>query len=157
MNIGVILHSQSGNTYAVGQKLMDKLVADGHHVTLSRIKTLNDSDKNQKMTQLDCLPETSGYDALIFGGWVQAFGLCPGMTMYLGQLASIEDMKTTCFLTQHFPYPWMGGRNAMSKMTRILSSKGANVVASGIINWSRKGNRDNQIDTLVTNLCRQYV
>jgi len=115
MKIGIILHSQTGNTYAVGQKLKEKLESKGHQVTLSRMKTMNESMPTQNNVQLDCMPETSEYDALVFGGWVQAFGLCASMTFYLNQLSSLAQKRTACFLTQFFPYPWMGGRNALSK------------------------------------------
>ena len=156
MKIGVILHSQTGNTHEVGQKIKERLESNGHQVTLSRMKTLNASNASQKEIQLDCTPETGAYDALIFGGWVQGFALCPGMSLYLNQLSSLATKKTACFITEHFPYPWMGGRSAMSKMTRILTAKGAVVVASGIINWSKKSGHENQIEALVEHISKQY-
>jgi len=156
MNIGIILHSQTGNTYFVGQKLQEKLETNGHNVTLLRIKTINDTNENQKDIQLDHMPEVNSYDALVFGGWIQAFNLYPGLSMYLNQISSLNDKKVTCFLTQHFPYKWMGGSNGLSKMKRILSSKGATVIASGIINWSKKNKRADQIEELVENISKQY-
>ena len=158
MNIGIILHSQTGNTYLVGQKLQEKLKTNGHNVTLLRMKTINNTNPNQnpKDIQLDYMPKVNDYDALVFGGWIQAFNLCPGLSMYLKQLSSLNDKKVTCFLTQRFPYKWMGGRNGLSKMKKILSSKGATVIASGIINWSKKNKLDDQIEELVENISRQY-
>lgn len=156
MKIGIILHSQTGNTYLVGQKLQEKLKANGHDVTLTRIQTKDAANQNQKDIQLDCMPEVNDYDALVFGGWIQAFNLYPGLSMYLDQLPSLTDKKVTCFLTQHFRYKWMGGMIGLSKMKKILLSKGATVLASEIINWSDENKRTKQIVELVENISRQY-
>jgi flavodoxin len=156
MNIGIILHSQTGNTYSVGQKIEEKLRADGHNVTLIRIQTKDGFNKNDKDIHLDSMPDVDGFDALVFGGWIQAFNLYPGVSMYLNQLPSLSDKKVTCFLTQHFRYKWMGGMNGLSKMEKILSSRGATVLAADIINWSDENKRPKQIEELVENISRQY-
>jgi flavodoxin len=157
MNIGIILHSQTGNTYSVGQKIEEKLKADGHSVKLIRIRTKDAADKNEKDIRLDCMPEVKDYDALVFGGWIQAFNLYPGVSMYLNQLPSLSDKKVTCFLTQHFRYKWMGGMIGLSKMKKILTSKGAIVLTAEIINWSEENKRVKQIADLVEKISRQYI
>lgn len=156
MNIGIILHSQTGNTCFVGQKIEEKLKAKGHNVTLIRIQTKDAANKDEKDIQLDCMPDVDGYDALVFGGWIQAFNLYPGVAMYLNQLPPLNDKKVTCFLTQHFRYKWMGGTIGLSKMKKILVSKGATVLAAEIINWSDENKRPKQIVELVENISRQY-
>lgn len=156
MKIGIILHSQTGNTYSVGQKLEEKLKTKGHDVTLVRMKTIGDTEAKEQDVQLDVMPEVTDYDALIFGGWILAFNLCPGISKYLKQLSFLNDKKVSVFLTQHFPYKWMGGTVGMFKMKEILSSKGAVISSSGIINWSRKNKRDDQINILVEKLSRQF-
>lgn len=157
MKIGIILHSQTGNTLQVGEKLLEKLRNDGHNVTLLRMQNRQNTDatKRQKEVNLDCMPEVAGYDALIFGGWVEAFQLCSGLTMYLNQLAKIETNNVSCFVTQHFPFRWMGGNNALAKMASILAIKGVKVRASGVVNWSNK-QKEKQIDALVELFSRQF-
>jgi len=157
MKIGIILHSQTGNTLQVGEKLLEKLRNDGHNVTILRMQNSQktDSTKRQKEVNLDCMPEVVGYDALIFGGWVEAFQLCTGLTMYLNQLSTIENNNVSCFVTQHFPFSWMGGSNALSKMARILATKGVKIRASGVVNWSNK-QREKQTDGLIELFSRQY-
>lgn len=156
MNIGIILHSQTGNTNLVGLKLQEKLKAKGHKVTLLRMTTISPSNANPKDIQLDHMPEVDSYEALIFGGWIQAFSLCPGLALYLKQLPSLKNKKVSCFVTEHFPYKWMGGSNGLSKMKKILSSKEATVLASGVINWSKKHGHDEQIDDLIEHISKQY-
>ena len=157
MKIGIILHSQSGNTLRVGEKIQEKLIAQGKHVELIRIKTLGDVKKMGNPISLDRMPTIDPFDALIFGAWVQAFSLYPGMVMYLEQLPSLKDKHITCFLTQHFPYKWMGGTTGLSKMKKIIASKGGTVQASGIVNWSRKKTREAQIESIADIISRQYT
>lgn len=157
MNIGIIVHSQSGHTLLVGEKLRDKLRSDGHEVTLERFHNIESSTGPQKPEniRLDHIPDAAGYDALIFGAWVQAFNLCPGFHLYLKQIPDFDTNNVSCFLTEQFPYKWMGGSRALAKMKGFLEEKGAKIHGSGVINWGNK-KRDQQIDELVTRISSQY-
>lgn len=157
MKIGIIVHSQSGHTLLVGEKLREKLRSEGHEVTLKRFQNIENSTGSQKSEniRLDHIPETAGYDALIFGAWVQAFNLCPGFHLYLKQIPDFDTNNVSCFLTEQFPYKWMGGSRALSKMKKFLEEKGATINASGVINWGNK-KREQQIDELVARFSRQY-
>ncbi|MBT2584105.1 flavodoxin [Planococcus sp. ISL-109] len=157
MKIGIIVHSQTGNTLLVGEKLLEKLRTDGHEVTLTRMQNIGDpsATQNPKDIELDSMPEVTGYDALIFGAWVQAFNLCPGFSKYLKQLPEIERKHVSCFVTQQFRYKWMGGSFALSKMKKLLAEKGVKVSSSGVINWSNK-KKEQQIDELVARFSGQY-
>lgn len=157
MKIGIILHSQTGHTLQVGERIQEKLLAQGKDVELIRIKTLGDVEKMGHPISLDHMPEVDAFDGLILGGWVQAFGLYPGMVMYLGQLPSLKDKHITCFLTQHFPYKWMGGNAALSKMKKTIATKGGVVHASGIVNWSRKKTLETQIETVADLISKSYI
>lgn len=157
MKIGVIVHSQSGNTLLVGERIFKNLKSDGHEVTLDRfqnIETFNEAQQTDNI-KLDHIPDAAGFDALIFGAWVQAFNLCPGFHLYLKQIPDFNTNNVSCFLTEQFPYKWMGGSLALSKMKRFLVEKGADIKASGIINWSNK-KREQQIDELVARFSSQY-
>ncbi len=157
MKIGIILHSQTGNTLSVGERLLEQLTEKGHDATLRRIRNLDSPEKEEKTKEikLDSMPEVDDYDALIFGAWVQAFNLCPGFSLYLNQLPRIGDKPVSCFVTQHFPFKWMGGSIALAKMKGILASKGAKVRSNGVVNWTNK-KREQQIEELVAELCGQF-
>lgn len=156
MKIGIIVHSQTGHTLLVGERICEKLQADGHEAQLERMQNLeNEKAKNPIAVQLDSLPETGGCDALIFGAWVQGFTLCPGFEKYVEQLQDLGQAQVSCFLTQQFRYKWMGGNRAMSKMTRLLEAKGAVVNSTAIINWSHK-KRQQHIEGLAQRFSSQY-
>jgi hypothetical protein len=58
------------------------------------------------------------------------------MTSYLSQITSLQGKKVACFVTEFFPFPWMGGNQAIGQMKEICESKGATVSASGVVNWT---------------------
>ena len=156
MKIGIIVHSQTGHTLLVGERIREKLQADGHEVQLRRMQNLEEGEtKKPAAVQLDSLPETARFDALIFGAWVQAFTLCPGFTKYVEQIPDLGSENVSCFLTQQFRYKWMGGNRAMAKMKTLLEAKGAVVNSTAIINWSHK-KREQQIEELAEHFTSQY-
>jgi len=157
MNIGIIVHSQTGNTLHVANRLKEQLEKTGHHVTLSRMKTLGESNsiQNPDQVELDHLADAHGYDVIIFGGWVQAFNLCQGFSKYLHQLETLNAKEVHCFVTHHFPFAWMGGNHAISQMKKILRSKNVTVHSTVVFNWSRKNNLS-LIDTWAETFSQQY-
>lgn len=157
MKIGIIVHSQTGHTLLVGEKLQEQLQSDGHEVALIRFQNTETPKGPQKIedVRLDQVPDATGYDALVFGAWVEAFNLCHGFTLYLQQIPDFATANVSCFLTQQFRFKWMGGSLAMAKMKRLLRAKGAQVNATGIINWSNK-KREQQIAELVARFSSQY-
>lgn len=150
MNIAIIVHSQTGNTLSVAQKLRTRFEEKGHSVSLSHIKDSDSQDSsNQKPGAVflgDELPQDS--DVLIIAGWVQAFSLCQGLSNFLNTWPIIKTHQTHIFVTHHFPYAWMGGNNAISQMKSSLSKQNIVVNSAKVFNWSNKSNL-NQIDSWV--------
>ena len=155
MNIGMIIYSQTGNTYSVAMKLKEKLSAAGHSVNIERVEVSGEVRPGVTSFQLKTRPEVDTYDALVFGAPVQAFSLSPVMTSYLKQIASLQNKKVACLVTEFLPYPWMGGNQAIRQMRKICESKGATVCGSGIVNWSR-ARREEQIIEVVDRLSRLF-
>jgi flavodoxin len=154
MNIGMIIHSQTGNTHSVALRLQEKLSAAGHSVTMERLEVIGEVAPG-KPVQLKALPDAEKYDALVFGAPVHAFSLCQAMLGYLKQIASLQNKKVACLVTQAFPYPWMGGNRAIGQMKRLCETKGATVCGSGVVNWM-KLRRERQIGEVVDRLGRAF-
>jgi flavodoxin len=136
MKIGIIVHSQTGNTLSVAEKLQDKLISEGHSVNIQRVTAVDDGQMEASKVQLRGIPEISSYDVLIFGAPVRGFSLSAVMSAYLSQTRSLKEKKIFCYTTQFFPFPAMGGNRAMEQMKNICQSKGANIDGTGIVNWS---------------------
>lgn len=138
MKTGIIVYSKTGNTLSVANKLMQKLIAEGHTVQLEQVTALSDGPTAKTPIRLENLPDIQTYDNLIFAAPVQAFSLCQVMNQYLAQLSSLQGKNVSCFVTQQLPFPWLGGNHAIRQMKNICQGKGSTVRKTGIVNWSSK-------------------
>jgi flavodoxin len=152
MNIGIIIHSQTGNTLSVAQKLKEKLSAAGHSVSIQRVSAANDGETNVQNIKLTEKPDAGAYDVLLFGAPVRGFSLSPVMKAYLGCIGQLRGKKTGCFITHYFPYAWMGGNQALGQLCGIVKAKGASVYGTGMVHWSRAATRETQIEAVAGKL-----
>ena len=151
MNIGIIIFSRTGNTLCVAEKVRDAFLAQGHTAVIERVRAENEDPNSKLPVRLKSVPDPARFDAVIFGAPVQAFSLSPIMNAFLKQLPKMSGKKVGCFVTQHFPKPWMGGKRAAKQMCSLCQSKGADVEKIGIINWTNKL-RNGQIDDVASML-----
>ena len=151
MKIGIIVYSQTGNTFSVATKLKESLSAAGHSATLEQVKVAGERKPGTRGFKLETLPNVAPYDGLVFGAAVEAFSLSPVMRGYLDKVPSLQQKKVACLVTQAFPYPWLGGNRAARQMRRLCESKGATVCGSGVVNWMRS-RRDQRIAGVVDRL-----
>lgn len=151
MNIGVIIHSLTGNTLQVAQRLVDELISRGHSAVLDRVTAVNEEPTATSGIVLESKPELDKFDLVIFGAPVRAFALSPVMKLYISELSTLSDKKVSCFVTEHFPKKWMGGTRAIKIMKNLCLEKGAHLLKTGIINWTSKA-REAQIEALVKDL-----
>ena len=122
MKAGIFVHSNTGNTYHVAQRLKEKLDEKGCISDLKRIS-------------FSSYPEAPSHDWIIFASPVHGGNISDDMKAYLSQIKSLKDKKVSCLVTQFFPSPRMGGDKAIAQMKEILESKGALVKGTGIVNW----------------------
>lgn len=149
MNIGIIVHSHTGNTLSVAEKLKETLMRTGHKVTLERVTAVDESPQASPI-QLQRIPTIENYDCLFIGAPVRGFSLSPVMSLFLTQLTSLEDKIIGCFVTEFFPYPWMGGSRAVNQMRKLCDQKGGKAAAIGVVNWTSL-KRTNRIEEVVEN------
>jgi flavodoxin len=147
MKIGIIVHSQTGHTYEVAQKIEENLLAAGHTVEIEQIRLAGGQQTPNKDSKIENPPDATAFDAVIFGAPVQAFALSKVMQMYLEQIPSLQDKKIALFVTKGLPFNWTGGSRAIGQMKKICQAKGGIVYGTEIVVWSK--NRDKQITELV--------
>ena len=152
MKVGILVHSKTGNTLNVAKKLVEKFKSNGYLASIEQIVAENDGETDIKKIQLTNIPNISEYDIVIFGAPVRGFSLSPVMQSYLLNCEPLEEKKVSCYVTQHFPYPWMGGRRAIEQMKNLCIAKEAKVKDSAIINMTNK-KRDKMIEDAVERLC----
>lgn len=157
MKIGIVVHSSTGNTYSVAEKLRVKLVASGHSVELKKIEPVGGENPNNtdinKIT-FDPQPNVVGFDALVLCGPVRGFSISPVLSAYLEKIDSLKGQKVDLFVTQFFPFSWMGGKNAITQMKKICETKGAIVGITGIVNWKNR-KREKMIADIVDRFSRK--
>jgi flavodoxin len=136
MKVGIIVFSHTGNTLSVAEKLQERLATAGHSVKLERVTAVDDSPQAKKV-ELKSAPDTGPYDMLVFATPVWAFSLPPVMKHYLEQIPTLEGKAVGCFVTQTFPFPWLGGNRTIRQMVSACKALGGDVVKTGIVNWSR--------------------
>jgi len=157
MKIGIIVYSETGNTLSVAEKLIEALRKRGEEPILDRITTVGKPNPSDRANvQLDHIPDVTKYDALVFASPVQAFSLAVPMFKCIGQIAPLDGRKTALFLTQHFPYPWLGGNRGMAQLEKGLLAKGALIGKAGIVNWSNK-QRAAQIEEVIENAIKHLL
>jgi NAD(P)H dehydrogenase (quinone) len=147
MKIGIIIHSRTGHTHFVAQRLEEKLSADGHTVDIQQLRLAGGQDVPGKDSKIENPPDLSGYDRVIFGAPVHAFSLSKVMEAYLTQVSSLAGKTVACFVTKGLPFGWTGGSRAIDKMNEICESKWAIVSGTGIVVWNK--NREKQINDLI--------
>ncbi|MHB1314482.1 MAG: flavodoxin family protein [Christensenellales bacterium] len=138
MRIGIIVHSLSGNTLAVAEKLKERLADKGHAAVIERVKVVG--EENPQLTQftLDSPPDISAYDACCFGAPVRGFSISPVIAAYLNQISSLEGKKVACFVTKTLPGAWTGGNRAIRQMKELCVAKKGSMQASSVVCWTKK-------------------
>jgi flavodoxin len=147
MKIGIIVYSQTENTYSVAQKLQEKFLANGYEAEVERVVIEGEAGPGAKNLAFQNAPDPALYDALVFGSPVQAFRLAAPMKTYLEQVDSLKDKKIACFVTKGLKFNWTGGNQAIGKMKKICDSKGGKVVGTDIVVWNK--GRDKKIQDLL--------
>lgn len=150
MKIGIIVHSQTGNTYSIALKLQEVLTKSGNDVEVKRVSMVGgDRPENKAKIQLEDPPDVTDFDGLIFGAPVHAFNLSPAMQIYLEQLPSLENKKIALFVTKGLRFEWTGGSRAIGQMKNLCQSKGGEIVGTGIVIWNKQ--RDKKIAEVMQN------
>jgi flavodoxin len=155
LKIGIIVHSQTDNTYSVALKLQDALIQSGNEVEVKRV-TMSGGDRpeNKEKIRLEDSPEVDGYDALIFGAPVHAFALAPAMQIYMENLPSLENKKIALFVTKKLHFEWTGGSRAIGEMKKQCLSKGGEIAGTGVIVWNK--HKEEKITEVVQNFVNLF-
>jgi hypothetical protein len=143
MKVGIIVHSFTGNTLTVAEKVKETLEAAGHAVTLERVTVKDENPNAATPVTLANAPEAAGYDLALSRARTGVLAFA-GMKTYLEQISDLQGCKVGCFVTHFFPSRgW--GRSTRFPDGKPARRKHGHVVADGSVSWSRKS-RQQQID-----------
>lgn len=153
MKVGIIVYSQTGNTFEVAEEMEKKISGSGHTVKIDRITVEGEPNPGEKKIKFENKPDVSSYDMIVFGAPVQAFSLCVVMKSYLADVGDLKGKKVHLFTTKAISNKWTGGNGAIKKMKKLSEEKGAKIGESGIIFWKEK-HRDKMIKEVVDKISR---
>jgi Putative NADPH-quinone reductase (modulator of drug activity B) len=154
MNVGIIIHSQTGHTYSAALKLQEKLAAKGHRATVEKIVPVDDKPHpGIKNPQLKTNPGITGYDGLVFAAPVWAFSLSPILKTYLSGVSSLKGKKIAAFVTMGAPWAWVGNR-AIKQIKQYCEAKDGTVTAAAIA--GRDGNDPKTLQAMVEKLAEIF-
>lgn len=151
MKIGIVVNSITGNTLLVAEKLKEEYLSRNHEVEIRRIApTCKEpvSGSDLKNIVLKDIPDLSPYDLIILGGPVHAFNISAVIKEYVKQTVSLEGKETFIYVTQAAPFGLFGGKRAINRLREACDSKGAKVIKTGFVCWS-KNKREEDIDKLI--------
>lgn len=158
MKIGIVVHSMTGNTSLVAERIKNRLEQEGHELSLERLAIIGGEDQTQsdpdKISIEPLKTNMEELDLLILGGPVRGFQASPAMKALLGRLEGLEGKDTMIFVTHAFPFNWMGGNSAIKQLRNMCTEKGANILFTGIIDW-KNSKREVQIDSLAAGVARK--
>jgi len=144
MKVAIVTYSGTGNTRGVAELLATKIRARGGQAEIREITVTGNPNEGLHNFELATIPSMDDADALVLASPVQAFSLSSVMKAYLSR-SNPPQRPVRVLITQHFPRPWMGGRQALSWIRRWLKRGGGSVGESMIVNWSGKA-RQRQIE-----------
>jgi hypothetical protein len=132
MDVGVVVHTKTGHTLRFGNVIAGKLMARGHYVEVTELKTDPQIDSGSARQcapfKILNLPDTRRFDVILFGGPVWGFSATPVIIQAIKESALYEK-KVLCFVTQTFPSAALGGNQAIKLMGETAKAAGANVLA----------------------------
>ena len=146
MKVALVIHSYTGHTMSVADKIGSALVKKGHEVSLFSLKAKNENPNQTKNVELETTPNIEGFDHVIFGAPTRGFDLSIVMQLYLETLKDSQQ-SASFYTTHYFPFTWLSGTQSVKKFKKLSLHK-LEVEKTGIINWKNK-NRDKDIHCLV--------
>ena len=139
MKVKIIVHSENGNTKLFAEEIKKAIEKKNIGCDMTQIETdarMRNYNPSNQVLNIKNMPDIEGYDYVILGGPVMAFSANAAVMKCLRDLRSLKGRKFIPFVTQHFPFPFMGGTNAIAMMSREAKKSGAEVLEGSIINIS---------------------
>ncbi len=155
MKLGIIVYSKSGNTLSVAKTMQETLTTQGYEAELVSLEVEGEIRPDAKSVQFKNMPDLNQYEGLVFGSPVHAFSLSMPMKSFLEQAQDLKGKKVAVFVTHHLA-KWMGGTRTLSTMAKRSESKGATVVAAGVVRWKNPEVRVQQIQSTIEAVSKAF-
>ena len=133
----IIVHSNTGTTRKFAERIARRLQADGHTANIVQLETdvpiTSGSVRKCAKFAITNLPDIKEYDAVLVGGPVWGFAASPVIMAGIAALGDLKGKKVLPFVTQGFPFAFMGGNQAIKMMGRHAAGKNATVLPGAVV------------------------
>jgi flavodoxin len=128
MKIGIFIHSQSGNTSALGMSVVNKLREKGHDVDIELLRSTKRARPFMKHVELHKTPEIDSYDVIVLGGPVWFRSPSPLLLSFIDEIPHLKGKKALCFVTTLFPDSISGAKGVLKKINAKFDTLCADVL-----------------------------
>jgi NAD(P)H dehydrogenase (quinone) len=156
MKVGILVHSQSGNTAKLALAVTHTLREKGHDVSVELLRPLGKVHPGMRHVEFRNVPEVEEFDTVLFGGPVWAFNASPVIVSAINQISGLKGKKTLFFLTSGFPQPLSGWNRAHKKMSDLLEETGATVLEGESLFWGIWCSKK-RMDKTVEKICNKVL
>lgn len=156
MKTAIIVHSLTGNTLSVAERLKDTLEKRGVNVYLEKVEPAGGENKNEMDTTKIAFRnrlDLTEFDNIVIAGPVRGFSMSPVLKAYFDQ-SSLKNRKVYMFVTHFFPFAFMGGTSAINQMKNFVEQRGGIVLDSSIIDW-KNPSRERKIQSLLDQFSKE--
>ena len=136
----IVIYSKTGNTRSVAHRLVNE-----DSILLEVVPMVD--NPNLEHPELKISPDIQNYEHIVLGSPVHGFMLSNVMKTYIKQ-TDFSNKKVDLFVTHFFPFAWMGGKQTLKQMKKLIEEKGGNVGLMPSINWKNR-KREQDINLLV--------
>lgn len=148
MRILFVIHSHTGVTWQAADSLRTALEGIGHEVKLVRLRPEAAYRPGTPRAELADFPAAADCDGLVVAGPVHGMNLSSPLAAWIERAPLDPALPVAAFVTQAFPFPSWGGRQALARMEALLAARGLGLRAARVLN-GRGRKRDRQFAELV--------
>jgi len=137
MKAAVVFYSETGNTKLLAEEIKKALEKRGVETLFSQVESnvpARDHMQTLEALEIKNLPSVADCDIVFAGGPVMGFRANGATMKCISEMKSLKGKKFVPFVTQYFPFSFMGGSNSVRMMSNEAKRMGAEVMPGIIIN-----------------------
>jgi len=135
MRIGVMVHSQSGNTARLALAVTHSLREKGHDVSVELLRPIGKVRLMSKQIEFRSLPDTASYDVVLIGGPMWSYNASPVVSSAIRHLRGLEKKRMLFFLTSFLPNSISGSSRSHACVGKLFADAGAIPLEGYSLSW----------------------
>lgn len=132
MKVGIIIHSQTGNTASLSSGIAEALRKEGFSAEVQLLRPAGIVKPSSKNIEFRREIDLSSYDTILFGCPVWAFSASNVMIAFLNKIEALKNKKVLPFVTHGLPFKFMGANQAIGRISSLLDMMMADVLEGEI-------------------------